>query len=376
MQQFISNITFGAILLLVFLLLANPRQANVAGNRWLAFFFFNMLFFFIDGDFLINGHPHEYKYRILFFLVSFQLFCSPALYLSVSYYVSLNRKRKKIDLLHLVPVLAGNLLIYYFFIFNKNISPNETDKNILSITFILICILWIQMIIYLILSFRKIQKHQRQIKLFNSSTSNIDLQWLKIFLIGVLFLLILWILEVFVANLIFTYLIDFAHLITIFVISYYAIRQEEIFPFTESEKEEINEIIEESSGLIKKQKLSEEELETLKIALIESMTIDKLYLDDSLSLPRLASHLDISVHKLSRLLNEGIGQNFFQFVNSYRVEEAKNLLLNDDSKQLNMLGIAFEAGFNSKSTFNLAFKKTLGISPSEFLAEEMLKNQP
>jgi AraC-like DNA-binding protein len=373
MQQFISNITSGAILLLIFLLLTNPRQANIAGNRWLAFFFFSLCNFFLDVEFLINKLP-EHKYYIYFLMSFFKLACTPALYLCVSHYVSLNKKGAKTVLLHFALPLIANLILYYFLFFKEN--PNDIAKNVSSISFTLLCILWIQMIIYLILSFRKIQKHQRQIKLFTSSTSNIDLQWLKMFLIGVLCLLFLSILVVYFANLRFTYLSYCIDLVTIFMLSYYAIRQEEIFPFTESEKEEINEILEENTDLVKKQKLSEVELETLKLALIDSMNTDKLYLDDSLSLPKLANHLNISVHKLSHFLNEGIGQNFFQFVNSYRIEEAKRLLLNDDSKQLNMLEIAFGAGFNSKSTFNSAFKKSLGISPSEFLADKKLKIEP
>ena len=372
MQQFISNITSGAILLLVFLLLANPRQANIAGNRWLAFFFFTLFFFFIDGQILINRLP-EHKYYIYFLMSFFQLACTPALYLCVSRYVSLNKIGIKTVLLHFAPFLTANLFILNFL--SRLVELNDIDKNTSFVSFPILCLLWIQMVIYLILSFRKIQKHQRQIKLFTSTTSNIDLQWLKMLLIGAIILFIFSVLSVLIANIRLTYLIDFTYVITIFVISYYAIRQEEIFPFTEFEKEEINEILEEYTTLTKKQKLSEEELENLKIALIESMNTDKLYLDDGLSLPKLAGHLDISVHKLSLLLNEGVGQNFFQFVNSYRIEEAKNLLL-DDSKQLNILEIAFGAGFNSKSTFYLAFKKSLGISPSEFLSNEKLEIKP
>jgi len=66
-------------------------------------------------------------------------------------------------------------------------------------------------------------------------------------------------------------------------------------------------------------------------------------------------------------LNTGFGENFYAFVNRYRVEEAKQLLTTR-VKALSMLGIAYEAGFRSKTTFNNAFKKHTGLSPSQYVA--------
>jgi len=79
--------------------------------------------------------------------------------------------------------------------------------------------------------------------------------------------------------------------------------------------------------------------------------------------------MDVSTHDLSYLLNDSFGVNFFNFVNRYRVDEAKRLMLSGQNKHLNLLGIAYSAGFNSKTTFNIAFKKQTGLSPSEFMKQ-------
>jgi AraC-like DNA-binding protein len=70
--------------------------------------------------------------------------------------------------------------------------------------------------------------------------------------------------------------------------------------------------------------------------------------------------------QLSQLINDGLGDNFYDFVNKYRVDEVKRLMTDPKAKNFNLLGIALEAGFKSKSTFNLIFKRFTGLTPSEY----------
>ena len=76
--------------------------------------------------------------------------------------------------------------------------------------------------------------------------------------------------------------------------------------------------------------------------------------------------LSVPQHHLSQILNEKLNQNFFDFVNNYRIQEAKKLLVSPDGGLLTILAIAEEVGFNSKSAFNNAFKKVTNTTPSEF----------
>ncbi len=99
------------------------------------------------------------------------------------------------------------------------------------------------------------------------------------------------------------------------------------------------------------------------------MERERLYLDPDLTLQQLADRLDISPKELSKTLNQGFGVNFFTFVNRYRVEEVIRQMKDPANDHLSLLGIAFQSGFNSKTTFNTVFKKVLGKTPSQFKAE-------
>lgn len=110
----------------------------------------------------------------------------------------------------------------------------------------------------------------------------------------------------------------------------------------------------------------------LHLELIELMTSEKLYMDDSLTLARLADELDIKPHQLSEFLNKFMGMNFNRFINHLRVEKAIKLLL--ENPEANILDIAFESGFKSKAAFNAAFSSIKGMPPSRYIAtkrEEM-----
>lgn len=93
---------------------------------------------------------------------------------------------------------------------------------------------------------------------------------------------------------------------------------------------------------------------------------EKVYLDQSLNLKMLADKLGLSSGYLSQIINEYEKKNFFDYINAYRVEEVKSKIVDPSHQHLNLLGIAYESGFKSKSTFNLAFKKHTKMTPSAY----------
>lgn len=103
-----------------------------------------------------------------------------------------------------------------------------------------------------------------------------------------------------------------------------------------------------------------------KQKLLELMEQEKLYIDEEITLEKLAERLTISKKHLSQIINEQLNQNFKNFINKYRVEEAKEKLLDPKEIDFVLLKIAFDVGFNSKSVFNSAFKKFTKMSPSEY----------
>jgi AraC-like DNA-binding protein len=111
--------------------------------------------------------------------------------------------------------------------------------------------------------------------------------------------------------------------------------------------------------------LQNSEKENYRKKLLTLMENEQLYLDSSLSLPDLSTKLGIAPCYVSQIINESFHQNFNDFVNKYRIDKSKELIAKYAQTQ-NISEIALEAGFNSKSTFNSAFKKHTGITPKEF----------
>lgn len=113
-----------------------------------------------------------------------------------------------------------------------------------------------------------------------------------------------------------------------------------------------------------KSHLSGLDLSALEVRLRTLMDQQFVYRDEQLTLPRLAGMVGLSVHQLSRLLNEHIGQNFPTFVNAYRVAEARRLLR--EQPQRTTLSIGMEVGFNSYTAFHSAFSRSEGVPPGKY----------
>lgn len=116
------------------------------------------------------------------------------------------------------------------------------------------------------------------------------------------------------------------------------------------------------SGSESRSPVEPEQAKAIASRLLDLMTRDAPHLDPLLTLPRLALKTGTTANTLSAVLNQHLGINFFDFVNGYRVDDAARLLL--DTPDRTILDIAMEVGFNSKSTFNAAFKKHTGTTPS------------
>jgi len=99
----------------------------------------------------------------------------------------------------------------------------------------------------------------------------------------------------------------------------------------------------------------------------KGMKEEKWFQNPSLSLRELAENLTISSNQLSWLLNERIGQNFNEYINSFRLENFKEIALNPANSHLTLLSLAYESGFNSKTVFNTFFRKIEGMTPKAWL---------
>ena len=99
------------------------------------------------------------------------------------------------------------------------------------------------------------------------------------------------------------------------------------------------------------------------------MENEKPYLNPELSLSELANSLNISRNQLSGIINQLHKINFYEFINQYRIKEVKQLMEDPSNKHLKLISLAYDAGFNSKSSFNRIFKQITNMTPSKFISD-------
>ena len=274
-------------------------------------------------------------------------------------------------------------------------SPYQWLFTLSFMAFVVVCVA------YSVATYYKINQYEQIIGEQFAYNEGISLQWLRLLLIGfgIIFSVMIggyilqFLLEIELGvNIELIFLALFVLLIGL--IGFWGIRYQGIFttekkvlespavPYLAEEKisdsseaEEKPKELEETEEPLKtaeyrKSGLKAEEATALHQQLLTLMTTKKPYLEPKLSLAQLAESLGILPNHLSQIINQYEGKNFYDFVNGYRVEEFIALAKKDTDKNFKLLGLAFEVGFNSKSSFNQVFKKIKGQTPSEFVNEE------
>jgi AraC-like DNA-binding protein len=371
MDQLISFFVAGTTLLLAFLIFVNINQTNSKANRWFGSFIF-CIFLIQFNDLLEKTEFLKTRMPINDFLGITDFIVAPLFYFSVIYFIQPDRKWRTKDHFHFVFAFIM-LLLLSLSLMIKVPPPTAADKEnatiIITVFNIVFCF---QVISYCIAAYRKITAYQKHLFLYTSNSDAINLKWLQKVVICMLVMTGLWscdnVFKLAKNNASFDHFASIIYLIGIFYIAYFSLKQKEFYPLNKQEKEEIDAIIMETSTLEVNQKklLSDTDLHKMKSTLIQVMENNKPFLDPELSLFKLASQLDISSHILSYVINKGCDENFYQFVNRYRIEEAKKMILDSNMKHLNLVGIAFEVGFNSKTVFNTTFKKMTNQTPTQF----------
>jgi AraC-like DNA-binding protein len=371
----IIGLTTGAACLLSFLLINAPGNNNRNANIWLGAFVATLAGAFLE--IFIHNLILQEQYTFLLNILELCRFLSaPTLYLSIQFFTTPNKSFHKKDLWHFAP-----FVVFFLFRLPSILTGAEWQFPNTTIQFVVFIIirnaLPLQTIVYWLLSYRILQKHTKNIQKISATVDTINLDWLRHFLLILAILAVIW-LNLAIFNIIALYdYTPYVYLVSVFFLAHFALRQKEIYPFAKEDLREISAVIEGNSALekMKYQRLTDAESNTLKDKLNYLMQYEKVYLDNELSLPHLAEKMAISPQDLSYLINESYGENFFSFINRYRVEEVKRLLVTEKYDQFNILGIAYQAGFNSKSTFNTAFKKQVGQSPSDFVKTSKMPKQ-
>jgi AraC-like DNA-binding protein len=251
----------------------------------------------------------------------------------------------------------------------KDLRHFFTPDRFISLRIVYSTCFFLSVTMYSILAFVEIRKHQENLKDLVSYTSNvITLNWLKIlsisFYVAFFILFILGGLNM-IGNFIpfdpYFVVFTFITLFT-FVYSFYGIKQPAIF----GEAVKIDSEEKKEPEKYTKSGLKEKQAELYLQKLISIVETEKPYLNRDLSIQDLSDLTGIPKHHITQVLNEKHGKNFFTFINEYRVKEVISRFSDKKNNNFTILAIAFDSGFNSKTTFNSFFKSQTGLTPSEY----------
>ncbi len=163
---------------------------------------------------------------------------------------------------------------------------------------------------------------------------------------------------------------SFINLGMIYLILYYLIKKPDVITlqYLEENLKSLPKdlLIKKSDSKYSKQSLALDERKSIIVKIKREMSERKPFLEESISLKDLSDRTGIPAHHLSMSINAELGQNFFQFINSYRIEEACLLLAKPEFQNQNVLNVGLLAGFQSKAAFNKAFKAATGKTPTEY----------
>ena len=304
----------------------------------------------------------DFNLPLFYYSISVSSLVGPLMYLYLRFVSIKNLKFKTLDLLHFLPFLFIFLAQYYLAFNGRYNFTVYIGKHLLVLT---------QFLIYILVSFRFYKKNQQRVM---AGESPKEVANILIFRNITIIFSILWILDVFDIILIinsvqvysFSYLnIFYSHSPEPFfysVLTYFML-------FIELKSGKITKLNQFTSKY-GKSALSAAEASTLKEQIIAYMRDKKIYKDSNLTLNVFAKHVNSTPHILSQLINEQFKYNFNDFINLYRIEEAKLMLADKGKNNFTIASIAYDCGFNTLSAFNTAFKKFTGLTPSQYRARE------
>lgn len=346
--------------LAIFIVLLFHKGRERYSNRLLAAYFISQIIGIADG-LIYQVYPGEQGIPFTFYPVIFTW--APLFFFYICSLINGEFKFKSIHLLHFVPFV----IVFGYTFLNFYVKDQETRMALtrgynfqadLSNKFLLV--FNIQIIGYNIWSLVKYRKYQFLLKQEYSSINISANNWLKTSLFGFLAACLIVQVGIHSSNLgvlktFNWYIIGNLTFLVFFIILFY---KAIISP----------DVLLNSTGKVKYRVsfLKKTEAADILAGLENYMSTHRPFTDPDLSLKGLSQLSKIPERTLSQVINEYRNQNFFDFINSYRINYTMELLKDNQNHKRTMLDILFESGFNSKSTFNSAFKKLTGLTPSEY----------
>ena len=351
--QIASIITiFQCILLTLFLL--GRKKGTVNGEKYLAAFLFTFAAL-IYSSFALSTKlgMNLFHANAATIAAQFNFLVGPLCYFYIKSLLDSDTKFKKTDLIHFIPFI-GILIATIVILWSSGLRLYYR-----TLPFYANCTVCLHILIYIILSIKLMHAHGLRVRRFFKTIRIPKHAWI-VFLFGGLVTIWIFKLIIFwgwhvacVMN--WCQYMTTSFFLTAFIfintIVYIALKRPELF----NHKNKYNQ-----------SSLSDSKKQIYLSRLKSHMDSEKPHLQPTITLPELAQTLSIPRHHLSQVINESFKLNFNDFINKYRIDDALVMLQDKSHHNGTILEIAYEVGFNSKSTFNSALKKHTGITPKEY----------
>jgi len=340
----------------VFAFLLFEKKENRQANRFLSLTIFSMCLTFTP--FILDISVWNTYQWLAWLPFSLSYWIGPAFYFYIKTLTEASFSFRKKDLWHFLPINLN----YLHSIYHAIVVDVDPWHWLHYVSEILESAAILSVIIYLIFSFKLVRSYQRQLLKNVSYTDMIDLRWVNLFIFviaGSCVLILVFLgmgmiaggrysLQEWTEPRAFILLIYSGALYWLSISGFKQAQTHRILDLEETNEQNHNghsEVIQELYSVIE---------------------ANKLYRNPRLSLADLSMVVDISERIISNAVNQELGKNFFQLINEYRVEEMKKRLKDPNNDHLKIISLAFDAGFNSKASFNRVFKSYTGQTPKEY----------
>ena len=353
-------------LLLLFFFLFSINRGKTRSNRLLALFFLLLAINLADGLLVYYGFYENFP-ALAHLEDGFVFLIGPVLYFYTRSVVYRSFEWKTRDALHLLPFVAFTVgfQIYYHLQTpdHQAVIQSAIQQQKLPAGFYYsIVVVYAHIASYLYSAYREIISYRLELQQRFSQLQKRNLDWLMFMILSVAVVLLVS----FVYSLLPLATQALLHWGLIVVIAFIfgfvntivwkALKQPLIFSGVEEEQESVN-----NSATF-----TDSERTEFDRRMREAIKTEHVFLNSDLTLDELAERTGIASKKLSQFINQTYRQNFFDFINSFRIEEAKRIMTESKDPKLTVMEVMYQSGFNSKSSFNNLFKKKTGLTPSEF----------
>lgn len=337
------------------IVLRTPKYIKKSSNKFLSLLLFTLFIHFIYNVLFTNGYFLDILPQ---YSCSYGYLYGPFLYLYVKFHLQKDSHFRAIDWLHFLPFATIILLTLL-----GNPICNIVGFWLLPIMFV-----------YCIFGFIEIARYKKVIQQVSSSNLDSETSWLKMLLLVTIVIVLLDMFEsqfgsltIFEFELPLEPVVQVGILILVNIIIYQGLKNPLFFQQITQADLSVIKINKSQSGLVP----DKESLEPLAVQLEAFMKQHKPYLNPDLNLNTLAEELEIHPKKLSQVVNQCIGNNFSDYINSSRIAEAKFLFETSTDSQLTIMEVMYKVGFNSRSVFNTYFKKKTGFTPTQFKEQKL-----